>query len=112
MNIILPNGKKRKIEDGLSKEEKIELVREMTEEFEEEILIGWETLRVKYFLDALSNYLCWHKEEDEKGLEDKDITSKRKEERANGLRKNKIIPFSYVDKASKQKIGIGGEDIE
>jgi len=107
MKIFLPNGEKKELNDKLELQEKITLVNELTGNFMDEILIGWETPLIMNFLDCLSSYLCWHKEEEEIGTEDKNINSKWKEEKSNGKRKSSTLLFSNLAKEERSKLGLG-----
>lgn len=61
MIIKLPNGKERELDNNATIEEKVDICNSLTIEFEEDISRGWDTQPIKYFLNGLSNYLCWDK---------------------------------------------------
>ncbi|AKQ08551.1 hypothetical protein PQE66_gp245 [Bacillus phage PBC2] len=58
---------------------------------------------VKYFLDTLTNYLVWHKEEDEKWTEDKEVLSRTKVEQMVKFKKrSKYVNFSDLSKEQSE----------
>lgn len=61
MMIMLPNGEERELDNDISIDKKKELCEELLLEFDSEINSSWETHPVRYFLNGLSNYLCWDK---------------------------------------------------
>lgn len=61
MRIRLPNGEERELDNDISIDKKKELCEELLLEFDSEITSAWETHPVRYFLNGLSNYLCWDK---------------------------------------------------
>lgn len=107
MKILLPNGKKRKIEDNLSLDEKKEIVESLTNEFAVEIKMNWNSNSIKFFLDSLANYLVWHKDEGE-SRHDKEVMSKNKTNRL--VRGRKDIPFSSLSKTDKEQLFGGGAE--
>lgn len=107
MIIELPNGNRVELDNDFTIDEKINKVEELIVEFEEHICDGWETTKIKFFLNGLSNYLCWHKEE--KYLQDKDILSKTKDLRMKKYDSKNIV-FSSLSKEDKQAIGIYTND--
>jgi len=109
MKIQLPNGKQKTLDDNIPLEEKKKVVQELTDKWEAIVRLNWHSKSVKYFLDSLANYLVWHKEEDEKQSEDKEVMSRNKTNRLHRGRKD--IPFSCLnDKDSELLFGErGGE---
>ena len=78
MIIQLPDGERRELNNLLSIEEKCVVVENILNEFEDYIIKSWESQNTIYFLNGLSNYLVWHKDEDKKYKHEKNILSKRK----------------------------------
>lgn len=103
MIIELPNGNRVELDNDFTIDDKVRKVEELVLEFEDYICEGWETTRIKFFLNGLSNYLCWHKEE--KYSQDKDILSKTKDLRMKKYDSKNIL-FSSLNKDEKQSIGI------
>jgi hypothetical protein len=111
MKMQLPNGNKINLDENISLEEKKQVVRELTEEWMPIILLNWESNGVKFFLDNLANYLVWHKEEEEKNTQDKEVLSVRRIEEMSGKRKSKSIPFTSLSKPQKETLfGEGGNE--
>ena len=108
MKIQLPNGQKRILDENISLESKKEIVDELIEEFGHFIIGNWKSDSIKFFLDNLGNYLVWHKEDEDKNKEDKDVLSVRKIEQMEGKRKANSTPFSSLSKRNKDKLF--GED--
>lgn len=109
MKIQLPNGEKVELKNGISLEEKVEVVKELTAEWQDEIERGWGSNAIKFFLDSLTNYLVWHKEEEDKGKEDKYIMSKKKLDKLSNHRKDsKTTNFSSLN--SKDREILFGDD--
>lgn len=84
MKIHLPDGRQHEIDNNISLEEKIKVVEELVNEWMPIIISNWHSNQVKFFLDSLSNYLVWHKEDREegkRGKEDKEILSRKKIEK-------------------------------
>lgn len=105
VKIQLPNSTRIELDNNLSLEEKKRLVEELIEEWKPIIESGWESNSVKYFLDSLTNYLVWHKEEEDKGKEDKYIMSKKKLDKLSNHRKDsKTINFSNLNMKDKEML--------
>lgn len=64
MMISLPNGEERKLSNDITLEEKMEICEKLVEEFSDDIDSAIKTHPIRYFLNGLANYLCWHKEEE------------------------------------------------
>jgi hypothetical protein len=111
MKMQLPNGAKITLDENISLEEKKQIVKDLTEEFEPIVRLNWHSNNVKFFLDNLANYLVWHKEEEEKNYQDKDVLSVKRIEEMSGKRKGKTIPFSSLSKPQKESLlGEGGNE--
>lgn len=102
MKIQLPNGKQHELEDGISLEQKVEVVEELTRKWQKEIEKNWDSNTVRYFLDSLSNYLVWHKENIDSKEEDKVVMSRNKTNRLHRGRKD--IPFSNLNNRDKENL--------
>lgn len=105
MKIQLPNGKQHELDNGIALSEKIKVVEDLINEWKNEIEKNWESNSVRYFLDSLSNYLVWHKENMNSKEEDKEVMSKNKTNRLHRGRKD--IPFSNL--SNEQKDTLFGE---
>lgn len=104
--IILPSGVKKGLNKNIPMVEKINSVEELTVEWIDAIHSNWNGNNVRFFLDGLANYLVWHKEEEDKNKEDKEILSIKKIEEMSGERKAKSTPFTSLTKAQKENIGL------
>ncbi|UUV46680.1 hypothetical protein [Bacillus phage vB_BanS-Thrax4] len=99
MKIQLPDGKQKTLDENITLEEKKKIVEDLTEKWMYVLRLNWHSNSVKYFLDSLANYLVWHKEEDQKGTEDKEILSRKKLEKMSKMKKtSKQINFSDLSK--------------
>lgn len=95
MKIQLPDGKQRTLDEHIPLEDKKRVVEDLTEEWMTIIKLNWHSNSVKYFLDTLANYLVWHREEEQRGLEDKEILSRKKLEQMSKMKKtSKQVNFS------------------
>ena len=112
MKIMLPNGEKTYLEDGISLEQKKLIVQDMLVRFECEITKNWNSNTIRFFLDGLGNYLVWHKEPEDKGHEDKEVLSVTKVKRMSGKDKPKELPFTYLTMENKYKLFGEVEDNE
>jgi predicted NUDIX family phosphoesterase len=111
MKMQLPNGAKINLDENITLEEKKQVVKDLTEEFEPIIRLNWNSNNVKFFLDNLANYLVWHKEDEEKNMQDKEILSVRRIEEMSGKRKSKSIPFTSLSQQQKEVLfGEGGQE--
>lgn len=109
MKIQLPDGKRIKLEDNISLEEKKKVVKQLVDEWRDIVKTDkktWFSNAVKYFLDALANYLLWHKEKEQKWTEDKEVLSITKIEQMTGKRKSKTVCFSNLSQDKKESLGI------
>ena len=108
MKIQLPNGQQHILDEHISLDEKLKVVEDLTEEFMEIIKLNWNSNSVKFFLDSLTNYIVWHKEDREegkRGLEDKEILSKKKLEKMVRFKKtSKTTNFSDLSKADAERL--------
>lgn len=102
VKIELPNGERVYLDRNISIEDKQKIVERLVDEWQYEIELNWDGDSIRYFLDGLANYLVWHKEDDEKGLEDRDVLSIRKIEEMVGKRKGKSVPFTSLSKPQKE----------
>ena len=109
MNIQMPDGKKIELEENIGIKEKCEVTRKLIEEYIDYIDRGWETSNVIYFLNGLSNYLVWHKEEGTEYIQDKEVLGKRKTKELSKY-KEKNIQFSIL--SEKDKMFLGLSDME
>lgn len=111
MKIQLPNGKKINLNEDLTIEDKMILVLELTEEWS--LVINdkknWESNSVRFFIDGLANYLVWHKEEEEKNKQDKEVLSIKKVEQMVGKRKGNSTPFSSLSVTQRENLGLDGD---
>ena len=109
MKIQLPNGNKLTLEENITLDEKLKKVEDLTTEWHSTIQKNWDSNSVRFFLDALANYLCWHKDEDDKFSQDKKILSVYKVEKMEGKRKAPSIPFSSLSVSQKESLGLDGD---
>lgn len=72
------------------------------------LIMNWHSNSVKYFLDSLTNYVVWHKDDEEKGREDKEILSKHKLEKMNKF-KGRSKTVNFTDLTLDQKETLFGE---
>lgn len=87
----------------MSLKEKVEEVEKLIKEWEYEIYNGWNSNTIKFFLDSLSNFLVWHKENGEAAnKENKEIMSKTKTNKL--YRNRKDILFSNLSKKDKNNL--------
>ncbi|MDS7057022.1 hypothetical protein NXG04_06875 [Klebsiella pneumoniae] len=100
MKIQLPDGKQKTLDENISLEEKKKVVQEIVDKWEDIARLNWDSQSVKYFLDSLANYLVWHKEEEDKQSEDKEVMSRNKTNRLHRGRKD--IPFSCLNDKDKE----------
>jgi len=110
MKIRLPNGDKITLENDKTLEDKQVIVDKLIEDWSAEIENSWESNTIRFFLDNLANYLVWHKEEENKGKEDKDVLSVKKVEEMSGKRKSKSIPFTSLSKPQRENLGFEGDN--
>ena len=103
MIIELPNGDRVNLENEKTIEEKIECVEGLIKKFESSIIEGWDSTRIKFFLNGLSNYICWHKEE--KYSHDKEVLSKTKDLQMKKYNP-KNINFEMLNNTDKKLIGL------
>lgn len=110
MKIQLPSGEKIVLDENLTIEEKKEIVINLTDEWDLHILnSSRDSKPVGYFLDGLANYLVWHKEEEQKNKQDKEVLSIKKVEQMSGKRKANTIPFSSLSATQKENLGVDGD---
>lgn len=102
MKIQLPNGQQRNLDDNLTIDEKKEVVVGLVEEFDDIIHSNWDGNAVKFFLDSMTNYLVWHKSEEESGKHDKEVMSRNKTNRM--IRGRKDIPFSDLSAKDREQL--------
>jgi hypothetical protein len=108
MKIQLPNGSKLTLDENITLDEKRQIVEDLTEQWMPTLILNWHSTTVKFFLDNLANYLVWHKEEEDKNKQDKDILSVKRIEEMEGRRQAKSIPFTSLSKTQKEAFGMDG----
>lgn len=101
VKIQLPNGQAHNLDDELSLDEKKQVVEDLTHEWHDIIRLNWDSNSIRFFLDALANYLVWHKEPEE-SKHDKEVMSRNKTNRM--LRGRKDIPFSNLSAKDKEQL--------
>jgi hypothetical protein len=109
MKIQLPNGNRLTLDENITLEQKLIIVEDLTTEWHSTIQSNWDSNSVRFFLDGLANYLCWHKDEDNKNKQDKEILSVFKVEKMEGKRKASSIPFSSLSVSQKESLGLDGD---
>lgn len=109
MKIQLPNGNRLTLEENITIDEKLKIVEDLTNEWHSTIEKNWDSNSVRFFLDGLANYLCWHKEQDDKNRQDKEVLSVWKVEKMEGKRKANSTPFSSLSVSQKETLGLDGE---
>jgi hypothetical protein len=102
MKIQLPNGEKHNLDEAISLEEKINVVKNLTSDWRDVIIQNWNSNSIRYFLDSLANYLVWHKDDNTDITEDKEVMSKNKTNRLHRGRKD--IPFSSLSATDREKL--------
>lgn len=108
MKIQLPNGNRLTLDENITIDEKRQIVEDLTEEWMPTILKNWDSLSIRFFLDNLANYLVWHKEEDSKNKQDKEVLSIKRIEEMKGKRQARSIPFTSLSKTQKEAFGMDG----
>src|SRR5690606_35735028 len=106
MKIQLPNGERITLPSDLSIEEKMELSLKLTEEWKEAIHRNWHSETIIFFLDGLSNYINWHKDEEDKYSQDEFVLSIKRVEQMSGKRKAMSIPFSSLPTLKRELLGL------
>lgn len=106
MKIRLPNATKINLNEDITLEEKRVVVEKLIKEWEHLFSENWNNNSIRFFLDGLANYLVWHKEECQKGKEDKEVLSIKKVEQLVGKRKSKSIPFTSLTDYQKESLGV------
>jgi len=105
VKVQLPNGEKLTLDLNISIECKLQIVEDLTKEWDSVIQANFRHSKsVRYFLDGLANYLVWHKEEEDKQKQDKEVLSIKKVEQMEGKRKANSIPFSSLSTTKKRFI--------
>ncbi len=112
MKIHLPDGRKAELDKNKDLNEKIAIVKELIDEWINEIYSNWNSNSVRFFLDGLANYLVWHKDEEKKGLEDREVLSIKKVEEMTGKRRGKSTPFTSLTVIDQDKIGVRSDNDE
>jgi hypothetical protein len=112
VKIQLPDGQQHTLDENLALEEKVKIVNELCNRWMPTIQRNWHSNSIKFFLDSLANYLVWHKEPEEKGLEDKEILSRKKLEKLSKFKKtSKTINFTDLSSYDSERL-IGERGIE
>lgn len=109
MKIQLPNGQRINLEENISLDNKRQVVEELLETWDYIIIENWHSKSIKFFLDGLGNYLVWHKEDEEKNKQDKEVLSIKRIEEMEGKRKARSIPFTSLSKTQKESLGLDGD---
>lgn len=108
MKIQLPNGERLTLDEHITLDEKKQIVEELTETWLPTIELNWHSQSVKFFLDNLANYLVWHKEEEDRNKQDKEVLSVKRIEEMEGKRQARSIPFTSLSQAQKEAFGLEG----
>jgi len=111
MKILSPIGETIELKTSITLEEKMMKVNELIGKYETEINKNWNSNPVKYFLDSLSNYIVWHKEEEMKNKEDKEVMSHNKVRKLHKF-DDKNINFSTLSESDKSAIGLESDKFD
>lgn len=111
MMLVLPNGEQKILSNDITLEEKLILCEELIAEFDDDIIDSIDSQSVTYFLNGLSNYLCWHKEDETVRDRQNGILSNEKEKlmqrkRYHGRNRKDTI---FTDLSMSDEIKIFGE---
>lgn len=105
MEIQLPNRDKLILDESISIDEKLKIVKDLVEELDSISILDLSNSGTSLFLDSLSNYLVWHKEPEDKGTEDKEILSIKKMEKMKKFKKtSKTINFSDLNSKDSERL--------
>lgn len=111
MNLQLPNGKRISLPNHSNIEERMFEVENLIEEFDVYITDNPISPNIIYFLNGLSNYLVWFKDEDSINKNDKNVLSRDKMSKMNKYDSNSI-PFSSLSPDEQSKYGISEMEVE
>lgn len=106
MKIQLPNDSRIDLPNHKTIEERMCVVDELLKEFDDCLLSNPLSTKNTYFLNGLSNYLVWFKEEEDIKKVDKEILSKGQMSKMNKY-DQRMIPFSALSKEDTLEYGIG-----
>lgn len=104
MKLKLPDDETVVLDNSLPIEDKVQQVQQILSEWEDKFHRSWETGKTKVCLDVLSNYLVFHKEEDQKKKEDKYVMSNKKVKQMK--RGTRTTPFSMLPDSHKVLFGL------
>lgn len=105
MNLQLPNGDRISLPNHNNIEERMFEVENLIDEFDLYITNNPISPKIIYFLNGLSNYLVWFKDEDSINKNDKIVLSKEKMSKMNKY-DPKNIPFSSLSTEEQFKYGV------
>lgn len=111
MNLQLPNGDRISLPNHTNIEERMFEVENLIEEFDIYITNNPLSPKIIYFLNGLSNYLVWFKDEDSINKNDKEVLSKDKMSKMNKYDSNSI-PFSSLSPDEQSKYGISETEVD
>lgn len=111
VKVQLPDGERINLNEDLTIEEKLSIVFELTKQWRHitDDKKNKNSNSVIFFLDGLANYLVWHKEEEEKNKQDKEVLSIKKVEQMVGKRKGNSVPFSSLSVTQRENLGLDGD---
>ena len=104
MKLKLPNGVKIDLDENINIDKKMVIVEDLVKQWNDVIILNWNSNNIIFFLDGLANYIVWHKDENKKNTQDKDILSVRKVEEMSGKRKCKSTPFSALSQPQHETL--------
>lgn len=108
MMLVLPNGEQKILSNDITLEEKLILCEELIAEFDDDIIDSIDSQSTTYFLNGLSNYLCWHKEnlgdrDRNNGILSNEIEKRMEKKRYHGKSRKDTI-FSDLNMSDEIKI--------
>jgi len=111
VKVQLPDGERINLNEDLTIEEKLSIVFELTKQWRHitDDKKNKNSNSVIFFLDGLANYLVWHKEDEEKNKQDKEVLSIKKVEQMVGKRKGNSVPFSSLSVTQRENLGLDGD---
>lgn len=111
MKLQLPNGNRVELPKHETLNDVMRVVNRLLKEFDDTLLDNPTSPKVIYFLNGLSNYIVWFKDEEMKNKHDKEVLSREKTSKMTKYDPHNI-PFTSLGIEESAKYGIIDGDRE